>query len=105
MSFGELYATIDSACPWQAGGGCGLEANHHTVPGMNSGSTDQRQDRRRKDTSKTHHNVTETRTLAALKSDLPERRVHICFHKWRHTLLSQKRSAKKKRNSPPFEVG
>lgn len=33
-----------------------------------------------KDTSKTQQNVTEFRRLAALKSDLPARRVHICFH-------------------------
>lgn len=58
-----------------------------------------------KDTSKTQQNVTEIRRLAALKSDLPERRVHICFHQWRHTLLREKRSAKKTRNSPPLEVG
>lgn len=73
--------------------------NHGSVPG------EKLWDGRWKDTSKTQQNVTEIRRLAALKSDLPERRVHICFHQWRHTLLREKRSAKKTRNSPPLEVG
>lgn len=56
--------------------------NLHRVPGTTARCRggEELRDGRWKDTSKTQQNVTEIRRLAALKSDLPERRVHICFH-------------------------
>lgn len=74
-------STINSACPSRT------EENHNTVPGINSWSPRTSQDGRCTDASKTQENVTPTRTLAALKSHLPARRVHICFRKRRHSLL------------------